>query len=80
MSEPEPAPLLAAFLWWQPASAAEINSATTNDVFFIVLVLSLVVSTPLAPARQQTKLVDHFPAHGSAVPPPPGGGVAGIDV
>jgi hypothetical protein len=53
-----------AFLWWQPASAAETKIATTNETFFIVLVLSLVVSTPLAPARQQTKL-DYDPPQGS---------------
>jgi hypothetical protein len=59
MSEPiaEPAvvPLVgvvfADFLW-QPASAAETKIAKTIAVFFITLVLSLVLFSLLAPARQ----------------------------
>ena len=76
MSEPEVGVVVvvAAFLWWQPASAAETKIATTIDIFFIALVLSLVLFSPLAPARQQKHVRDrldgdYFPgAQGSAPP------------
>ena len=69
MAEPPPAGVVfAAFLWWQPASAAETKIATTNDIFFISLVLSLVLFSPLAPARQQKKS-GYLPAAQGSAPP-----------
>src|SRR5579863_1205900 len=63
-AEPEPMsppPLLAGFLWWQAASAAETRIAKTN-IFFIALVLSLFVSIAAGACQAASKTL--FPHAG----------------